>query len=148
MYSFVLFSHSILRWAVLLLAIYLVGRSAAGWIRSEERSDSEGRLGTIYAGIVDLQFLLGLILYLGLSPIMKAVFSDFGAAMQNDELRFFAVEHLPFMIIGTAFAHIGSRVDKRDTDAKNKWRSSTIWFGLSLATFLAGIPWFRPFLPF
>lgn len=145
MYSFVLFSHSIMRWIVLLLAVYLVLRSLMNW-RGGRSWD--GRLGKMFAGLVDLQVLLGVVLYVGLSPVMRIIFSDFGAAMQSSELRFFAIEHMPVMILAAVFAHLGSRVDKSERDDAGKWQRAALWFGLTLVSFLAGIPWFRPLLPF
>ena len=47
---------------------------------------------------LDMQMLLGLILYLVLSPFTAEALRDFGAAMKSPGLRFFAVEHLTLML--------------------------------------------------
>lgn len=148
MYPFVLFLHGIFRWVVAAFAFYAIFKAVRGWRSGQAWTESEGRFGKMYAGVVDLQVLLGLILYVGVSPLMSAIFSDFGAAMRTAELRFFALEHILYGVLGAAFVHLGSRVDKSDKEDSWKWRRAAMWFGLGLASFLLGTPWFRPLLPF
>src|SRR5579862_9393115 len=95
MYTLVLALHSWLRWVALLaglLTIYslVVDRGAASETQSE-------RWGLLFMITLDLQMLLGLILYLVLSPFTAEAMRDFGAAMKSPGLRFFAVEHLTLM---------------------------------------------------
>jgi hypothetical protein len=97
---------------------------------------------------MDIQLLLGLFLYVGLSPIMKLVWSDIGNAMKTDELRFFLVEHFPFMVLATIFAHIGSSAGKKDIAGSQKHKRAAFWYGLAIFAILIGMPWFRPLLPF
>ena len=49
---------------------------------------------------LDLQMLLGLLLYGMLSPFTRQAMQDFGAAMRDSTLRFWAVEHLTMMLGG------------------------------------------------
>lgn len=90
---------------------------------------------------ITLQLLLGLTMYLFASPVMQEIFADFGAAMKNRVLRFWAVEHAAIMLAATAIAHIGSaRVKKAADGAKHK--TALIFFGIALTLILAGIPWY------
>jgi peptidoglycan/LPS O-acetylase OafA/YrhL len=85
--------------------------------------------------------LLGLLLYFWLSPITTAALHDFGGAMANSGMRFWAVEHLVGMILGIALAHIGRGRLKRMTDDAKRHRTIAISFTLALLIILASIPW-------
>ncbi len=130
MYALILLVHSWLRWAVLAagLAAALGGRS---------RSDTAGKWFTI---LLDVQILLGLLLYFVLSPFTTEALADFGAAMGNSQLRFFAVEHVFGMLIGTALAHVGRKKIAR-APIERRGRLALIFYGLALLAIAASIPW-------
>ena len=91
--------------------------------------------------MLDLQVLLGLLLYFVFSPLTKAALSDFGGAMSDPLMRFWAVEHGFGMIIGVALAHAGmSRARKAATDTMRHKRVA-VFFILALIAILAAIPW-------
>ena len=92
---------------------------------------------------MDLNVVLGLILYLFLSPITQAAFANFGVAMSDANLRYFAVEHILGMIVALVLAHVGRAVSKRATDTIKKHRAAAIWYTLSFLISLAMIPWDR-----
>ena len=92
---------------------------------------------------MDIQFLIGMILYAFVSPFTKAAFADFGAAMKNADLRFYAVEHILMMVIALVFVHIGKSKSKKAVASWKKHRAAAIWFGLALVLILVGIPWNR-----
>jgi hypothetical protein len=105
------------------------------------------RVGRFYSISLDIQFLLGLILYFFLSPLTKVALSDFGTALANTDLRFFAFEHMLMMILAVIFAHVGVATARRAEESILKHRRSAIWFSLSFLAVLLGMPWFRPLLP-
>lgn len=144
MYEITLTIHSILRWVVLLAAVFAVVRGILGWSGKRAWSALDDRLGLIFTIGLDLQLLLGLLLYFFLSPLTRVAFSDIGAAMSNGVLRFFLAEHSLLMIVALILAHIGrARIRKADA-AQRKFRQAAIWFGVALLLILAAIPW--PFL--
>ena len=97
--------------------------------------------GLLFTISLDMQLLVGLVLYLFLSPFTKIAFQDFGGAMASSSLRFWAVEHIAGMVIGIALAHIGRvRIRKAANDAR-RHRLATIYFGLALVAICAAIPW-------
>jgi hypothetical protein len=130
MYALVLLVHSWLRWAVL-----AAGLAAA--FSGRYREDTGGKWFTI---LLDVQILLGLLLYFVLSPFTKAAMADFGGAMGNSQLRFFAVEHVFGMLIGTALAHVG-RKKVRNAPIERRGRLALIFYGLALAAIILSIPW-------
>lgn len=130
MYGTVLIIHSWLRWAVLAAGVAAVARGGT-------RDSSTGRWFTI---LLDVQMLIGLLLYFVLSPFTREALSDFGGAMGNAQLRFFAVEHAFGMLIGLALAHIGTAKIKK-APAERRGRLAMIFYGLALLAILASIPW-------
>ena len=139
MYSLILLLHSWLRWAVLLAGVVVVARALARggrpWTPTDERA------GSWFVITLDLQLLLGALLYFALSRITRQAFDDFGAAMRTSGIRFWAVEHLFGMVIAIALAHVGkSRIRKAATDAR-RHRLALIFFGLALLAVLVSIPW-------
>jgi len=147
MYPFVLAIHNIVRWVVLILGIIVVVRGLLGWFGKREWSTTDRKLGVYFTSSIDVQLLVGLILYVFLSPLTTSAFRDFGAVMSNDGLRFFAVEHAFLMVLAVVFAHLGGVYSKRASASKDKFRMAVIWYGLALIAVLLGMPWMRPFLP-
>lgn len=147
MYPILLAVHNIVRWVALILAILAAVRAFIGWFGNRDWTDRDRKIGVYFTSAMDIQLLLGLLLYIFFSPITKAAFQDFGAAMSNEGLRFFALEHAFYMILAVVFAHLGSIFSKRAEEPVKKHRMAAIWFGLSLIIILIGMPWMRPLLP-
>ena len=130
LYSILLIVHSWLRWAVLGAGLVAAVRGGAG-------NQSAGRW---FTSILDVQMLIGLLLYFVLSPITGAALDDFGAAMKVPQLRFFAIEHVLGMVIAIALAHVGSGKVRKAPEHR-KARLAAIFYGLALVAILASIPW-------
>ena len=137
MYPILLAVHSLLRWVVLAAGGAAVLRALGG---GRSWSAADDRAGLWFVVAMDLQFVLGLLLYVGVSPITKVAFADFGGAMASSMLRFWAVEHLAVMLIAIALVHIG-RVRIRKADASRRRRLALIFYGLAMVVVLASIPW-------
>ena len=98
-------------------------------------------IGAWFVGSLDLQLLLGLILYIFLSPFTREAWGDMAATMRNAPLRFFAVEHITGMIIAVALAHVGRAKTKKATDAAQRHRIALIFYALALVVIVLSIPW-------
>jgi hypothetical protein len=141
MYETILLFHSWLRWAVLLSGLVAAARGIAGWRRHKPWTLSDERAGFWFITTLDVQFLLGLALYLLLSPITRAAMQDFGGAMGNSALRFWAVEHLFGMFVGIALAHVGrSRIHKTGSDVRRHGLAA-LFFTLAIVAIIVSIPW-------
>lgn len=145
LYPFILSLHNIVRWLILIAALVAIARALIGWFGKRDWTKTDNLAGVLYVSGVDLNVLLGLILYLFLSPLRQAIFGNFGAAMADSNLRFFAVEHLTGMIIALVLAHIGRSTSKKAAEAVRRHRAAAIWYGISFLVILATIPWDRPF---
>lgn len=147
MYPVVLAIHNILRWLVLIAGILAAGRALIGWFGKKEWTRQDRLFGVIFTSAMDVQLLFGLSLYLFFSDIVKGAFNDFDAAMGVRDMRFFAIEHVFYMVVALVFAHLGSMLPKKVDEAVAKHRRAAIWFTLSVVIILAGIPWWRPLFP-
>ena len=89
MYLIVLAIHSWTRWLLVLGTFALLIRS--GFRRNLPYTSTDQIMASSFLWILNLQFLLGLMLYFFLSPITHAAFSDLSAAFENPVLRFFLI---------------------------------------------------------
>lgn len=142
-YTGLLHLHDTLRWLILLAALVTLLKYFIGWFGQKNWGKSDNILGAVFTGMIDLQLLTGLLLYAVYSPVTKAAFQDFGAAMKNADLRFYAVEHFTLMLIAVILIHIGRVKTKRAVGSKAKFGTALLFFGIGYVLILAGIPWQR-----
>ena len=144
MYTGLLHSHNMFRWLVVVAFVLAIDFAFIGWIKKKSKwSKKDNITGLLLVIFMDLQFLIGIILYAFESPLTKAAFADFGAAMKNANLRFYAVEHILMMFIALVLVHIGRAKSKRIPIAWKKHRTVAIFYGIALLLILAAIPWDR-----
>jgi hypothetical protein len=146
-YATVLQSHSLLRWVVLLVLAIAFARGLRGWAANMpyRRSDRVASLASVI--VVDTQLLLGLVLHFGLSPVTAAGFADVGAAMKDDTLRFFLVEHPVSMVLAVVAVHVGRRRAKRARTESAVHGIVAVSSLIALVLVSIAIPWDRPMLP-
>ena len=140
MYAAALIVHSWLRWLVVLTGLMAFFRAASGASGRKPWRPSDDRAGFWFVMSLDVQVLIGLLLYFFLSPLSRQALHDFGGAMKNTGLRFWGVEHAFGMLIGVALAHVG-RVRTRKADSLRRHKVAAVFFGLALAVILLSIPW-------
>ena len=143
MYTGLLHTHNMFRWLVLIVMVLAVVFAFAGWFGKKGWKKTDKVTGLLLVIFMDIQFLVGIILYAFVSPITKAAFADFGAAMSNPSLRFYAVEHITLMIIALVLVHIGRSKSKKASRPVNQQRAAAIYYTISLILILAAIPWDR-----
>jgi hypothetical protein len=142
MYTFVLALHSWVRWIAVIAGVGAV--AAALTERPGDRRADPWGIALVTS--LDIQLLLGLLLYLVLSPNIAAIREHFGEAMRSRELRFWAVEHLTMMFIAVALAHVGRVLGKKASTPGSRRTRLLICYGAATIAMLAGIPW--PGLPY
>jgi len=144
MYSFVLALHSWVRWIAL-----IAGIGATLLAFTERSANARGRTdawGLAFVTSLDIQLLLGLLLYLVLSPNMQAIREHFGEAMQSRNLRFWAVEHLTTMLVAVVLAHVGRVLGRKASTPQAHRTRLLICYGVATIAVIVGIPW--PGLPY
>jgi len=154
MSSYLIFkdAHSLLRWLVILAGIWALVRVWSGLLTKSEWTAKDRKCGLIFTSILNVQFLIGLVLYF-LSPLITSARADFGAAMKNGMLRFFAVEHVAGMLLAVIIAQVGYSISKRAATDHGKFLRASITYTISVILILASIPWpfmkyGRPLFPF
>ena len=143
MYTGLLHTHNMFRWLVLITLFLAVIFAFAGWFKKLDWNKKDNLSGLLLTIFMDIQFLVGIILYAFVSPVTKAAFNDFGAAMKNADLRFYAVEHILMMVIALVLVHIGRAKSKKATAPWKKHRNAAVFYGIALILILAAIPWDR-----
>lgn len=144
MHDFLLILHSLLRWVVLVAGIMVIVRALQN-LSKAQWNVTDQRWLAMYVHSIGTQFVIGLIVYIFVSPITTGAFADFGAAMKDRGIRFWAVEHITGMFIALALAHIGAARVKKAADGL-KHKRALLFVGLSLLIILLSIPW--PFMSY
>lgn len=146
-YPFVLALHNVMRWVVVLSAIVALFAAYRGWLKRLEWTRPNQLIGLVFTSLLDVQLLLGLLLYFVFSPITRAGLQNLSVVMMNADLRFFVLEHFGFMVVAVVSAHLGSMLSKKAEPSSRKHRLAAIWFTISSILIFLGIPWTRPLLP-
>ena len=139
MYSFMLNTHSYLRWAVVIIGIIALVMAWAGVFSKARWTPQQVTLGRLATIAFDTQALVGVLLYAWLSPITTGAFRDMGAAMKDASVRFYVAEHSLIMIVAAVLIHIGVwRARKKDSPLQ-----AAIFYTLAMAGVMALTPWGR-----
>ena len=140
-YGSLLWTHSLLRWVVVIAGAVAVARAIRGWSGRKRWTSADDLSGLLYTIALDVELLVGLVLYAGVSPFTAQAFSDFGGAMGDAVMRFWAVEHPFGMLIGISIAHIARVRVRRAAGDAGRFKLAALLFGLSLIVILVSIPW-------
>lgn len=136
LYTALKHSHSGLRWVVLGLLIAAIVK-ATGKRRGGTVYPGKDKLALFALISVHVQLLLGLVLYLWLSPLV----SFEGGVMSNAVTRFYTVEHLLGMVIGIVLVTVGYSKAKRQAELNKGWKTISTFYLLGLLAILVSIPW-------
>jgi len=139
MYTTILALHSWVRWLVLLAGV--AATLAAVLDKSAATGGRADRFGLVFMMAADVQMLLGLLLYLVLSPFTAEAFKNFGLAMQDPKLRFWAVEHITMMLIAVILIHVGRVLARKAGTPASRRTRQIACFGFATLLMLAGTPW-------
>ena len=143
MYPLVLTLHSWIRWVTIVAAI---GALVTALSARAEQDRSAEWWSLLFVTTIDVQLLLGLLLYFVVSPNMQMVRQHFAEAMQIPQLRFWAVEHVTAMIVAVVVAHIGRVLARKAPDAASRRVRRLICYGIATIIILLATPW--PGLPY
>jgi hypothetical protein len=140
MFELMLLLHSWLRWPALIAGVIATIAAFTSRPTGLEQPPAD-RWGLIFMILLDLQLLLGLLLYGVFSPTTAAIFDDFGGAMRDPVARFWAVEHITLMLVAVVVAHVGRvMVRKAPTPGARRTRMLVAYAVATLAIIIA-IPW-------
>jgi hypothetical protein len=139
-YPAVLMIHSWLRWAALLLG-------ATATVNAFRHRDDAGerprgqRWDWLFMLALDLQVLLGLLLYFGLSPFTREAMSNIAVAVGDPALRFWAFTHVAAMVVALVAVRAGRVFALGDATSRARRNGRYICFGIAVLAMAAGVPW-------
>ncbi len=125
--GFIMLLHSHGRWVLLVVAALAVLKALAGWLGKQPWRKLDDQVGLAYVLVMDIQFLLGLIIWL-FGPTGLRMLSS---VMDNAYGRFIALEHGLLIVIALVLAHLGRARTKKAGPGAAKQRSALIFYGLS-----------------
>lgn len=144
MYQTLLFSHSILRWLVLLALGYSIYRGYKGVVLKKAFSKLDNSIRHWTATLSHVQLMVGMILYFQ-SPSVKYFWSKTREGDVDFEVVFFSLVHLLLMFVAIVIITVGSSLAKRKLNDQDKFKTMMVWFALALVIIFVAIPW--PFSP-
>lgn len=140
MYELMNLLHAWNRWVITALILLVLFRSFKGMRSKSDFIASDQRFSLLLMIFCDIQLLLGLVQYF-ISPQIEAAFHDFGAAMKNPVMRFWAVEHLAGMLIAIILIHVGRAKSKRAAMGADQHKKLFIFTLIAFIVMMASIPW-------
>ncbi len=139
--EFIKHLHSGLRWIVLILALLAIVKAFMGMQKKSTFTNSDNKIGLMLISFMDIQLIIGLVLYV-FGPLgFKNIQNMGGEVMKNPYTRFFAMEHLVGMLIAIVVFHIGRSKSKKAIDDASKHKKAFIFYLIGLLIILASIPW-------
>lgn len=137
--NIVLILHDLFRWLVLIFAFWTVFAAIGGLANKSAYTSSANRSNLLFMIFMDIQLVLGLLLYFmnGWFDKLKSL----GVYMKDANQRFFTLEHWLLMIIAWVLVHAGRTSVKRASTPRAKYRKTLIYFGIALLLILIAIPW-------
>lgn len=132
MSSLLITLHSYNRYLILAALLFVLVRSFSGWFGRKPFETLDDKASLVLLILTHLQLLIGLILYAFVSTWTQTAFADFGAAMKDPMMRYFAVEHILAMVIAVVFIQLGRTFSKKKSEATDKHKSLAIYTAVAL----------------
>ena len=148
-YDVVLVAHSFVRWWVLAACAIAALRGVGGGRGGGRWSPRDQSVARLFVGSVDLQVLLGMSLYFGVSPLARAARAlwssqGFRALWAVPELRFIGVIHPLLALLAALVAHVAWVAVRRSERASERYVRLAWGAAVTALILLAAVPW--PFL--
>jgi len=126
--------HSWWRWVVLLLAVVAILKALAGWFGRQGWTNVDDLLSRFYVIAFSVQFVLGLIVYVGVLIGVHA------PKWYNLSLMRLSTEHVLMMTVAMVIAMIARGRSRRAGEALAKHRTVAIGFLISLLVVVLSVP--------
>ena len=144
-YGVVLGLHSTLRWVAVGAGVVAAAAAWAARLGARSWTDTTLAAGRTFAVTMDLQAVVGLVLYLALSPTVASGLGNVSGAMSDASHRFWMLEHPAAMIAALVLAHVGVAKARRARPSDGSGPAAW-YFTLAIVFVLAVLPW--PFLDY
>ena len=141
LYTTLLHIHSFWRWLAFLLPLVVLQRSSRAVIVRAPYAPVDRKLILAVTIVLDVQLLLGLALWAGVSPLGLQSFSSTPHLMKNPVLRYWAVEHGALMVLAIGAFHGLSASAKKLTDDRAKHKRVVMACAVVVILVLVNMPW-------
>jgi cytochrome bd-type quinol oxidase subunit 2 len=122
-YTIFKYIHSGLRFVVVILLLWAIIQSLAGWFGKKTYTEGNRKVNLFAMISAHTQLVFGIVLYF-LSP-----FVQFGAnTMKDATTRYWTVEHISMMIIALVLITIGHAKSKRANTPEAKHKTIAIFY--------------------
>lgn len=141
MYQGLLHLHNFGRWVVIILLLTAIFKSVAGMTENKPFTSGDKKTGLFLMIAAHVMLLIGLYQWFagpGLESIRTMGMKN---VMQNDDARFWAVEHAVGMLIGIILITIGRGSAKKNINDKAKHTRSFWFYLIAFVIIIASVPW-------
>ncbi|MEM7032445.1 MAG: hypothetical protein AAF629_23030 [Chloroflexota bacterium] len=129
--------HSIWRWVVLIAVAVAIVKAMMGWMGKQAWTDLDARISRFYPTTFAIQFVLGLIIYVG---ALAGSYTPIRYLPPSNVLLRLSTEHVLLMFIALGIAGMTTaRMKKADSDV-GKHKTIAIGFIISLILVIVAIP--------
>jgi hypothetical protein len=125
LYPHLLGFHGLFRWVILAAALAAIFVAFSGWSGTKPASTNLRRFSVIFVIAMDIELLIGLLLYFGASTVLRGALAS----------------HTMLMVLAVICAHVGGALSRKGRTDQMKYRGAAIAYTISLLVMLAGIPW-------
>ena len=125
LYPHLLGFHGLFRWVVLAAAVAAIFVAFSGWSGTKPPSANLRRFSVLFVIAMDIELLVGLLLYFGASWTLRAALAS----------------HTMLMLLAVVCAHVGGALSRKAGNDLMKYRGAAVAYTISLLVMLAGIPW-------
>jgi hypothetical protein len=130
LYPHLLAIHALLFWVALAAAVAAIFVALSGWSGTKPASANLLRFSIVFVIAMDIEFIIGLLLFFGTTPAARAALTS----------------HAVLMFLAVICAHVGGALSRKGRTDLMKYRGAAIAYTISLLLMLSGIPWWRPLL--
>lgn len=144
LYSFALVLHNALRWLVVAGLLGTLVSAGSGLLTARPYAKTDQTLRVVTTSLLHTQLLLGFYLYV-ISPVVRQYWREKPAYADAPDLSFFALIHISLMVTAVVLMTIGSSKAKRQTNDRQRFQTTAVYFTIGLLLILVAVPW--PFSP-
>ena len=121
--TLILQTHGLVRWLVLIAGLLVILRAGWGWFSNLSYEKPDNILGAAFTGLVDLNVLLGIIVFIALASAIQHPAAEIHAAI---------------MIVSAVIAHVARRLS-RSREGKVKHLFQGVGVLVTFVLILVGI---------
>ena len=141
MYNTAKLLHSYWAYLALLILVLATLNAIIKFIGKKEFHAKDFRITLFTLIVMHIQLLIGVIVFFASDYLSLISDMGMGSIMKNSDLRSKIIEHPFTMILVVALITIGYSKQKKKLTSTSKFKTISIFYGLSLLLVLAKIPW-------